>query len=151
MTLKKATVLFLVTLCAPLVGLAEESKPENPYKVMQLQRVIDGDTFVASGKRIRMWGIDAPEKEHPSSWAATQLLKGFLEEGELTCKLVDVDRYERDVMHCLIDGLDVGSMMVQVGMAEDFTKYSGGYYRLEEEIAREKRVGIWRNPPSEEL
>jgi endonuclease YncB( thermonuclease family) len=47
---------------------------------------------------------------------------------DLSCKFIEVDRYGRGVLHCQADGLDVGSMMVQMGMAKDYRKYSGGYY-----------------------
>jgi endonuclease YncB( thermonuclease family) len=46
-------------------------------------------------------------------------------------------------MHCLIDDLDIGSMMVQTGMARDYSKYSGDYYQYEEDAAKEAGRGIW--------
>jgi len=120
---------------------------------MDFERVIDGDTFEASGKKIRLWGIDAPEKNEPGHWAATKLLEGLLsnnnDDDDLGCKLVDVDQYKRDVMHCFIDGLDVGSMMVQMGMATDYLKYSGGYYQFEEAKAKEEGRGIWKKSTGE--
>ena len=47
-----------------------------------------------------------------------------------------------DVMHCTSDGNDVGSMMVQMGMAWDYSKYSGDYYQFEEDLARKEKRGI---------
>lgn len=52
---------------------------------------------------------------------------------------------ERAVMHCLIDDLDVGSMMVQAGVARDYSRYSGDYYQYEEDRARSMKRGIWNN------
>lgn len=115
------------------------------YQAYDLERVIDGDTIVASGKKIRLWGIDTPEKDEPYFWAAKLLLESLLEEGALTCKFIEQDRYQRAVMHCLIDVLDIGSMMVQSGMAKDYSRYSGDYYQYEEDRARLMKRGIWNN------
>lgn len=112
----------------------------EPY---ELNYVIDGDTIVANNEKIRLWGINTPEKNNPYFETAKLLLESFLEGGELRCKFIEKDRYNRSVMHCLIDGLDVGSMMVQTGMAKDYSKYSGDYYQYEEDRAKSKRIGLW--------
>ncbi len=114
------------------------------FEKLKLERVIDGDTFVASGRKIRLWGINAPEKNAPAFLASTWLLQGLIKDGPLTCKLIERDRYQREVMHCLIDGLDVGAMMVKMGMAKDHPKYSGGYYQLEQNEAKAENRGIWK-------
>jgi endonuclease YncB( thermonuclease family) len=111
---------------------------------LEFQRVIDGDTFIASGRKIRVWGIDAPEKDEAHHLAATMFLESTLQQGNLTCKFVEKDRYKRDVMHCFVDGLDVASALVQMGLAKDYKTYSGGYYRYEEHVAKEAGFGIWK-------
>ena len=130
--------------CADLLD-AEciKANSAEPYRVMILERVIDGDTIVASGQKIRLWGIDTPEKDEPHFLAAKMLLESLLKDGELSCKFIEEDRYQRSVMHCLIDGLDIGSMMVRVGMAKDYSRYSGDYYQYEENLAKSEKLGIW--------
>lgn len=110
---------------------------------MRLERVIDGDTFVASGKTIRLWGIDAPERGTPLYRVSTMYLKTILAEGGLSCKFIDTDRYRRSVMQCSVNAADIGAMMVQMGMAHDFTKYSKGYYTAEQKEAQRYRRGMW--------
>lgn len=110
-----------------------------------LERVIDGDTIVADGIKIRLWGIDAPEKKSDFYLPSKLLLESILSEGILRCKFIEKDRYQSYIMHCLIDDLDVGSMMVQVGMAKDYSKYSGDFYQYEEDQARAKRLGMWKD------
>lgn len=129
-------------LCVPIEDLTEI---EATFRTIHFERIVDGDTFIGDGKRIRLWGIDAPEEEDVHYLAAKMFLETMIDHGALTCKVVDVDRYQRDVMHCFIDGLDVGSMMVQMGMAEDFRKYSGGYYQYEEDLAKGEKRGIWKD------
>ncbi len=124
---------------------AKEELKESFHNPLTLERVIDGDTIVASGRKIRLWGINAPEKKKPYFMAAKMLLESLLNDGRLTCKFIEKDRYNRDVMHCLIDSLDIGSMMVQAGLAKDYSKYSGDYYQYEEDLAKSKKRGIWSN------
>lgn len=116
---------------------------EDGYEELIFDRVIDGDTFIASGKRIRLWGIDAPEKDEEMYQICSKALELFLETGRLECKLINFDRYDRHVMHCNSDGSDVGGLMVKTGFAEDYQKYSGGFYRQEEAFAREGKLGVW--------
>lgn len=123
---------------------------ESVWEKLDFERAIDGDTFVASGKNIRVWGINAPERKAPAYLAAKMLLEALVKDGQLTCKLVDIDRYQRSVMHCLVDGRDIGSMIVQMGMATDYRRYSGGYYQVEEEAAKHQLRGIWKDFPPED-
>lgn len=127
--------------------IAPPNKTGSQFEKLSLERVIDGDTILADGRKIRIWGIDAPEKDEPGYLAASWLLDGILKDGDLTCKLIDLDKYRREVMHCLIDGLDIAGMMVKAGMAKDFSKYSGGYYKQEERSAKAAKRGIWKLPP----
>ena len=102
-----STLLMLVSL--PVY--AEEPKPTH----MSMERVIDGDTLVASGKKIRLWGIDAPEKGEALYKISTMYLTTILKEDGLACKFIEKDRYKRDVMQCFIGSHDIGSMMVLMG------------------------------------
>lgn len=119
-------------------------KAQSAFEALQLEHVIDGDTFIASKRRIRVWGIDAPEKGEPAFTASGWLLQALMNDGALTCKLVDIDKYKREVMHCLIDGFDIAAMMVKMGMARDYIKYSGGYYQQEQAEAKAQKRGIWK-------
>jgi endonuclease YncB( thermonuclease family) len=69
---------------------AKES--QDFFQPLKLERVIDGDTIVASGQKIRLWGFDTPEKGHPLYKVATLYLETILAEGGLSCKFIDTDR-----------------------------------------------------------
>jgi endonuclease YncB( thermonuclease family) len=109
----------------------------------KFERVVDGDTFVAGGRMIRVWGIDAPEKGDFAYKVSSWLLQSLVKDQILNCRLVDVDKYKRDVMQCKASDLDVASTMVKFGMAKDYRRYSGGYYTLEEDDAKKNKRGIW--------
>lgn len=102
--------------------------------------VTDGDTIKIKNTQIRLFGIDAPELNHPygqkAKWALHKLCKGHLVRAEIT----DEDKYGRRVARCyLSDGRDLSSEMVKQGLAIDWPKFSGGMYRqLETPDARQK-------------
>ena len=122
---------------------AQREYTTNFHTIYNLDYVIDGDTIVADGIKIRLWGINAPEKKDVYFLPSKMLLESMLKTGELKCKFIEKDRYQRHVMHCTIDGLDIGSMMVQVGMAKDYSTYSNDYYQYEEDLAKSRKIGIW--------
>ena len=133
--------LFIALLLLPSPAFAK--KPSGILYPLTLERVIDGDTFVASGRKIRIWGIDAPERGTPLFRVSTMYLETILQDPKLACKFVEKDRYKRDVMQCYVSGSDIAGMMVQMGMAKDYTRYSDGHYMFEEAEAKEHLRGLW--------
>lgn len=87
-----------------------------------------------------MFGVDAPELNHPygknAKWALVNLCKGQVVKAEVT----EIDHFERTVARCYLeDGRDLSAEMVKIGMALDWPKFSGGAYRgLETHDARKK-------------
>lgn len=127
----------------------DRAKPEvvkSLYRPLSFERVIDGDTFIASDMMIRIWGIDAPEKKERLYRASSKALELFLSEGLLFCKLVELDAYRREVMHCFIGKADLGGLMVKTGFAKDYEKFSGGFYQPEENFAKQGLLGLWDRP-----
>lgn len=70
-------------------------------------------------------------KDDAEYLAATLYLETILEDGELRCKFIEKDIDGASIMHCEVDGHDVASMMVQMGMAQDYLRQSNGYYKPE--------------------
>lgn len=102
--------------------------------------IVDGDTIKIKNTQIRLFGIDAPEINHPygkkSKWALHKLCKGQIVRAEIS----DVDDHGRTVAHCYLpDGRDLSAEMVKEGLAIDWPKFSGGKYRhMETPDARKK-------------
>lgn len=124
-------------------NLSEALKDRPDQLSLKYERVIDGDTFVADGHIIRIWGIDAPESNEPTYRISGWLLQSLIKDKVLNCKPIYVDKYKRDVMQCYSEGIDIGSVMVKFGMAKDHKRYSAGYYQPEEKEAKSKKRGIW--------
>ena len=91
--------------------------------------VIDGDSIVIRKTQIRLFGIDAPELDHPfgqkAKWAMVNLCKGQKIRAEVT----DRDTHGRTVAKCYLDdGRDLSAELVKLGLAIDWPKYSNGKY-----------------------
>ncbi|MFD1807426.1 thermonuclease family protein [Gemmobacter lanyuensis] len=78
---------------------------------------------------MRVWGLDAPEWDHPGGAAATAVLRGLISGSQLHCDVLDVDRYGRLVAQCFLpDGQDVAAEMIRSGVATEYCRYSRGFY-----------------------
>tara|TARA_B100000965_G_scaffold201278_1_gene168054 strand:- start:18053 stop:18340 length:288 start_codon:yes stop_codon:yes gene_type:complete len=72
--------------------------------------VFDGDTIKIEGERIRLHGMDAPEKQQTCHMGAEEYgcgveaansLSALVGGQSVTCEAVDRDRYGRTVAKCL--------------------------------------------------
>jgi len=125
----------------------DEPKP----RVLQSIRVIDGDTIDLDGARIRLFGIDAPERAQPClrngqtyncGAASSEYLKFLLVGEHITCETESTDRWGRAVATCLINDVDVSQQMVKSGWAIAYVEYSKRYVD-HEEFARSNGLGMW--------
>lgn len=103
--------------------------------------VIDGDTIRINKTQIRLFGVDAPELNHPygkkAKWALHRLCKDRVVRAEVT----DEDAHGRTVAHCYLpDGRDLSAEMVRQGLALDWPKFSGGKYRSLETLDARKKL-----------
>lgn len=115
------------------------------------QRVVDGDTLVIAGERLRLAAIDAPELKQTCgdaegrAWAcglwAKERLAALLT-GPADCRGDRQDRYGRRVVRCSVAGQDLGAAMVREGAARAYLRYGDDYAPLEA-AARAEGRGIW--------
>ena len=91
--------------------------------------VIDGDSLrCGDGTRVRIWGIQAPERHHAAGPASTRAMARIVRGHDLRCHRKDQDRYGRTVARCFIGLRDIAREMVRQGHAEDWPKFSKGFY-----------------------
>lgn len=115
-----------------------------------VSRVIDGDTVeLANGDRIRLLGMDAPEKDQPYYTESRDNLKGAIE-GKVVRMERDVtnaDKYGRFLRYIYLDDHFVNLEMVQSGLAYAYIQNPDNKYKdqiLEAEAAaRKSGIGIW--------
>lgn len=119
--------------------------------------VTDGDTIkILTSKRqqikVRLYGIDAPEKKQPYGTAAKQYLADLVAGKTLQIEEHGKDRHKRVLGVVYLDGKDVNEILVLNGYAWAFTKCSK-IYESQEPQARSKGLGLWRdkNPIKPEI
>lgn len=119
--------------------------------------VIDGDTIdildeSKTTHRIRLAGIDAPERRQAFGARSKQTLSEMVYGEMVTVDTDKMDRYQRYVGKVLLDGRDVNLELVRLGMAWHFKAYEREHpmadrtsYSDAENNARQARRGLWRD------
>ncbi|MBL8572562.1 MAG: thermonuclease family protein [Hyphomicrobiaceae bacterium] len=110
--------------------------------------VVDGDTLVVQGRKVRLIGIDAPETDQdcgsPSGnygcgVEARRHLVKLIGALPVMCDGKQDDRYGRLLAVCVVGGRDLNAAMVRDGWAVSYR----GNYRAEEQAARTAFSGLW--------
>ncbi|MCF6343467.1 MAG: thermonuclease family protein [Devosiaceae bacterium] len=122
-----------------------KSATKQPFKpaVQGSAYIVDGDTLVIKKIQIRLFGIDAPEINHPygikAKWALVSLCKGQT----VHVEFIEQDTYGRTVAKCFLpDGRDLSAEMVKLGLAIDWPKFSDGRYRSLEIAGVRKKLWL---------
>ena len=119
---------------------------------MTVVKILDGDTFdLGNGERVRIIGINTPEKGRPFSDEATDALSEIIMGREVTLvndsKNDDVDTSGRLLRHVYVDETLVNYEMIRTGMAFWYP-YSSGTdmdesYQEAQEAAENDHAGLW--------
>jgi len=114
--------------------------------------VMDGDTITVhvglEQRRVRLAGVDAPEKGQAFGQRSKQALSQMIFGREVTVVSTGRDRYERTLgIVRLMDGSSANERLVENGWAWHYTRYSNDR-RLSalESRARAARRGLWADP-----
>ncbi len=114
--------------------------------------VSDGDTITVlhngKGERIRLHGIDCPEKRQAFGNRAKQFTSNLVFAKTVTVQAVDRDRYGRTVGVVLLpDGRSLNHELVRAGFAWMYRRYTNDQSLSDlEEEARVARRGLWADP-----
>ena len=137
----------------PPAGTGPTDPADLPLPGQRLQgkaTVFDADTLGIHGQRLRLEGVDAPEfeqtcgapgREWPCGQAAIEVLRKRVHGRDIDCSIVGIDRYQRGLARCSVDGEDLNRWLVRNGWAVRF----GDDYLLEEIAAETGRLGLWRD------
>jgi len=113
--------------------------------------VADGDTFTLLvgnvPHKIRLHGIDCPERGQPFSRVATQFTKTMLVSGKVRVREMGTDRYGRVVGMVYVDNVNLNERLLEAGLAWHYTDYDQNpHWAALEQAAREARRGLWQEP-----
>ena len=158
----KRKAIILIIICSIFFILTyNDVRSEEIKEISGNAQIIDGDTIKINSKKIRLYGIDAPEfkqmckkpyqtiifftftKDYPCGKISTQKLQKKINNKVITCKILDVDRYKRFIGECYKRNLNLNSWLVSNGYAVAYRKYSKKYISNEINAKNEKK-GIWQ-------
>ncbi|TKB07459.1 thermonuclease family protein [Desulforhopalus sp. IMCC35007] len=114
--------------------------------------IADGDTITIldlSNKqhRIRLYGIDTPEKGQPFGNAAKKHTAQLTYKKSATVNAYDTDKYGRTVGVVTVDGTNVNESLIKNGYAWQYRKYCKADFCDEwldnEENAKSAKIGLW--------
>lgn len=143
--LSTVLLLFFENTCFAVEGELEKAK---------CFKISDGDTITVQTStrdnlKIRVYGIDTPERNQALGAEATKLTEDLVYNTDIEIEVIDIDRYNRSVaIVYLSDGSTLQEHLISSGLAMVYPKYCSieefciKLYELEE-IAKEKKLGVW--------
>lgn len=151
--MKKFLILLFVLLNLVVSGVNAETILDG-----RVVEVADGDTLTVldaqkKQHKIRLLGIDAPEKAQPFGQKSKESLSGLAFQKQVQVRSSKQDRYGRTVGQVFVGNMDVCLEQVKLGMAWHYKTYQREQspedrvlYDRAESQAREQRVGLWQDP-----
>lgn len=152
---------LLLALKAPLsIGLALlliSGQASSDTLTGEVVALSDGDTITVldgakTQHRVRLAGIDAPEKRQPFGDRSRQNLAAIVFRRQVAVDWRKADRYGRIVGRVTVGQVDAGLEQVRAGMAWHYKAYAReqsvddrAEYAAAEEAARASRIGLWRD------
>lgn len=143
--------LLIITLILSLSDSLTQGAETQTWRGVPI-RVIDGDTIRVKKRdkeiRVRLYGIDCPEKDQQYSRRAEAFVKEAIAGKTLEVEELYLDRYKRSVCIITVDGKILNRELVAAGLAWVYPMYCTDKVLCEEwrssEIqAREKALGVW--------
>jgi endonuclease YncB( thermonuclease family) len=119
--------------------------------------VADGDTLTVlddqkTQHKIRLQGIDAPEKSQPFGQKSKQSLNHLAQSQIVTVEFQKKDKYGRTVGKVLMNGIDICLEQIKLGMAWHYKQYQSEQpiedretYSQAEQSAKSQGLGLWRD------
>ena len=122
--------------------------------------VADGDTITVldatnTKHKVRLQGIDAPEKAQAFGQKSKQSLHELVHSKQVTIEFQKKDQYGRTLGKVLLNGNDICLEQIKLGMAWHYKQYEStqpkedrAQYRQTEQDAKASKVGLWndKNP-----
>ena len=159
-TKKKVLIIIIIFIIFSLFTY-NDVRSEEIKEISGYAKIIDGDTIKINSKKIRLHGIDAPEKKqvckkpyitivffsfsknYLCGQVSTDKLTKKINNQIIKCKIKNVDRYNRLIAECYKRNENLNSWLVSNGYAVAYRKYSKKY--ISNEInAKNNKLGIWQ-------
>lgn len=111
-------------------------------------KISDGDTIIVLSNsieyKIRMSGIDSPEKKQFYGQESNNFLAGLIYRRQVTVEMEGRDKYKRYLGKVYLKEKDINLEMIKSGFAWHYKKYStNSGYSDSEKLAQENKLGLW--------
>jgi endonuclease YncB( thermonuclease family) len=141
-------IVFVLAVSLSLAGLAFSKNTPGQGKVVG---VSDGDTITiihrGKGEKIRLYGIDCPEKSQAFGKRAKQFTSNMVFGKTVEVRPVTIDRYGRTIAWIYVNGTSLNEELLRAGLAWHYKRYSRERHLAELEIeARQNKAGLWSDP-----
>jgi len=115
-----------------------------------VERVIDGDTIETDIGKVRLLGINTPEKNMPYYNEAKLFLQNLVLNKSVELQIIggnEIDKYSRTLGYVFLEDVFVNEELINNGLA-NFYSYEDDLYtsvlKDAEENARDNDIGIWK-------
>jgi len=139
LNMKKILLILVLSLLMSNVSLANNIK------------IVDGDTIILNGEKIRFLGIDTPELKQTCLQDNEKVSCGMFAKMLLVKKIGDntpkcigekKDFYKRTLAECFVNGESLSKFLVRSGYAFAYRKYSTKFIK-DEDFAKKNKLGMW--------
>ena len=120
---KYAAILLLALLLAAYTLLGMHTKNTNTKELAFVVKVIDGDTVkLANGEKVRLIGVNAPERGHAYYKKARERLSSLIEGKGVALErdAENRDQYGRLLRYIFLNGENMNIKMVREGLASAY-------------------------------
>ncbi len=144
--LKKLIIIFLVISSGIFYYTLTGSVVYEEF-TSKVIRVIDGDTFETDIGKIRLKGINAPEKSMFLYEESKNFLKNTIANKTIALESYSIDKYGRTLAYAFYNGKNINEEILKEGLGTLYYYEKDSHYKkLEkaEEFARLNEIGIWK-------
>jgi endonuclease YncB( thermonuclease family) len=140
--------LLLIVMCGLIVLIIVRLDRFSAQRAQGIATVVDGDSLVLLGQKLRLEGIDAPEFSqlcknasvaYPCGRDARRQLEKLIFKRQVECTGWQNDKYGRLLARCSVGQQQINRQMVLSGWAVSY-----GDYFTEETAARAAKRGVWQ-------
>ena len=132
------------------LAFARSTEPTDARYEAYVVGITDGDTITVlvnqhEQVKIRLYGIDCPEKKQAFGTKARQFLADLLFNRTVSVQPIQRDRYGRLVAKVYVDNRDVGLTMIKYGYAWWYQQYAkkSTDYKQAQAKAKRQQLGLW--------
>jgi len=129
------------------------TEPVITREEVTVTNIVDGDTVdLGSGVRVRLKGINTPEKGKPYFEQAKDFLQNQVLNKTIELESFEIDKYGRTLGYIFFNNQNINEKILEEGLANLYYYGKDEHYNdlaAAEEFARKNQRGIWKKSPNE--